>query len=381
MIMMDFKTILKSGTLLALLGSMLACGGGGSGTTVPNPTMQQNPDHLYVVNTDDGTVSGFNIDPASGTLTSTGPAVATGDIPAYAAAAPNGRFLYVANTAVTSNSISGFRIDATTGVLTPTSPAAFPITRDNLPLGMEVDPASKHVYTANVGSISAFNIDPLTGALSEMRGSPVFAAFGESPQALKISPDGQFLFVTNGLAGTVSTYKLNADGLPVEAADPVATGLFPVGLVVDPAGKFVYVANTDADDVTSFSITPGTGVLVPVDRRSVQAGCAPMELAIDPESKFLFVSCSGIGENSIEQFDINSATGSVAAVPQAFPTGLNTTPRGVAVDTTGRFLFSALASSNQLSTESIAANGTLTPVGVSEGTGKSPVGVVIVRGH
>jgi DNA-binding beta-propeller fold protein YncE len=57
------------------------------------------------------------------------------------------------------------RINSATGVLTPMTPAKFNTTGGSQPLGIAIDPTSMHVYTADVSSISAFNIDPATGAL------------------------------------------------------------------------------------------------------------------------------------------------------------------------------------------------------------------------
>jgi 6-phosphogluconolactonase (cycloisomerase 2 family) len=59
--------------------------------------------------------------------------------------------------------------------------------------------------TAN--AIAAYAIDQTSGALTSAPGSP-FAA-GNSPSAVG-DPSGRFLFVSNAVSGTVSSYSINA---------------------------------------------------------------------------------------------------------------------------------------------------------------------------
>src|SRR5579872_312926 len=132
---MKTQTCLGMVALLVFTISIAGCGsysGSNMNTGQPKPTF------LYTVNSDDATVSGFTVNPTNGALTSTGTAVAAGHNPEYPTASPNGKFLYVANTAITSNSISSYSIDQTTGVLTPTTPPTAKITNDSEPLGITV---------------------------------------------------------------------------------------------------------------------------------------------------------------------------------------------------------------------------------------------------
>ncbi len=70
------------------------------------------------VATIDGTVSAYNIDSSTGTLTPmTIPKVAARVSPGAIALDPTGRFAYVTNT--NSKDISAYTIDANTGALTP----------------------------------------------------------------------------------------------------------------------------------------------------------------------------------------------------------------------------------------------------------------------
>jgi DNA-binding beta-propeller fold protein YncE len=330
---------------------------------------------LYVVNSIEKSVIGYSINGATGALTAVGPAVPADDAPIYAAATPDGKFLYVANAGTNSKGVSGYRIDPATGVLTPMTPAAFPTTGSSEPLSIVVDPASTRVYTTNAVSISAFAINPQTGALTDVPGTPVAAPSNALLYGLAITPDGRFLYATEINNHQVLSFSIDAAGLPHLMGDPLRTGDFPAQVAVDPSGKFVYVANWISNDISRFSITPGTGVLVPAAQTTpVDLHCGPQEIAVDPTSRFVFVSCSGIGK--IDQFGLNTTTGFLTPMT-SFATGQFTQPRGIAVDRSGLFIYSAWNQQNRAGTTAIAANGDLTPVDGTPATGRGPLGVAL----
>src|ERR1700759_3991041 len=131
-----------------LSGAMLSSCGSGTMPMQPVP-VTPNLQFVYVVNAISSTVSGFSVNSTSGALTPVGPAVPAEDGSIYAAAAPDGKFLYVANAELDSSSVSAYVINPLTGVLTPTNPSSFKVTGDTQPFGIAVDPTSTHVYTTN----------------------------------------------------------------------------------------------------------------------------------------------------------------------------------------------------------------------------------------
>ena len=362
--------------LLFFVSALSGCGGSGSPTPVPTPGHQSSR-FLYVVDSIANTVSAFSINVANAGLTPVGPAVATADAPIYAAAAPNGKFLFVANAEIDSSSVSAYVIDQTTGALTPTTPATFSVHGDNQPLGIAVDATSTHVYTANLESISAFNIDPVTGVLSNVPGTPVYTGRANTQlQDVALTPDGRFVYATDEGNNLVWGYALNAAGIPVQPGVTVPAGSSPIGIAVDPAGKYVYVANWVSNDVSAYSITPRTGMLVPIGAPvSVGTGCEPQELAVDPSSKYLFVACFGL--STIAQFAIHPATGALTPVLPSFSPRPAAGPRGIAVDASGLFVYSAWNTQNRVGAAEIAPTGALTPISGAPSTGSGPIGVVV----
>lgn len=369
--------------LLTCLFWFVGCGGSMPSTVSgsaqgPVTTMSRATSRfLYVVNSIEETVQGFAIDAATGGLTAVGLAVATDDAPIYAAATPDGKFLYVANAGTKAIGVSGYRINGTTGELTATVPAEFATTGDTQPFGIAVDATSTRLYTTNHHSISAFTIDPATGALSDVPGTPVAIPDTNLLGTLALTPNGQFLYAADVQNSSVWEFSVTASGLP-QRIGSVPTGRYPVGIAVDSAGRFVYVANWVSNDISRYSITPETGALVAASSTTAMPdGCNPQELAVDAAAQSLFVSCPALG--IIERFTIDPASGALSNL-LSFPTGPLTQPRGVAVDGSGSFVYSAWNMQNRASATAIDSSGALNAVSGAPATGRGPIGLAL-SGH
>lgn len=72
---------------------------------------------FYVVRSVERTAHGFAIDGATEALTAAGQAVEADDSPIFAAATPDGKFLYVANAGTKGSGVFAFRIDGLRGSL------------------------------------------------------------------------------------------------------------------------------------------------------------------------------------------------------------------------------------------------------------------------
>jgi 6-phosphogluconolactonase len=80
--------------------------------------------------------------------------------------------------------------------------------------------------------------------------------------AIKITPDGNFLFATDRLdASAILSYSINPDNGKLTFMERHATGKNPRDFAIDPTGKWLLVANQDGDSVMVFRINPGTGSL------------------------------------------------------------------------------------------------------------------------
>lgn len=139
--------------------------------------LHSNGKFAYVANSRTNDISGFSIDPDSGSLLPLpGSPFVAGVYPVWPVFHPSGKFLYVNN--YKSNDISGYTIDQATGLLqgVPGSPFHsgtrwLPKTHPREPL---IDPSGRFLYAVNrpVDSVSAYEIDGETGRLAPMAGSP-----------------------------------------------------------------------------------------------------------------------------------------------------------------------------------------------------------------
>jgi 6-phosphogluconolactonase (cycloisomerase 2 family) len=319
----------------------------------------------YVANSGGG-VSAYSIgaDGALTQLTSLGSPFAAGNSPFSVAVDPTGRFAYVVNVL---DGVSAHSIGAN-GALTPigTFPAG------TSPRFVAVDPTGKFAYVANFGgtavggSVSAYTIDPSTGVLASVPGSPFAAGH---PLSVAVDPTGKFAYVANfgggssGSNGNVSAYSIGANG----ALTPIGTfaaGANPDSVAVDPTGKFAYVANRGGT-VSAYTINQSTGALTAIG--TFTAGSNPEAVAVDPTGKFAYVANGGalpasIGSVSAYSIGADGALTQLTSLGSPFAAGTN--PDSVAVDPTGKFAYVAnqggLLTNGNVSAYSIGANGALT---------------------
>ncbi|TAG24225.1 MAG: hypothetical protein EAZ37_16770, partial [Burkholderiales bacterium] len=155
------------------------------------------------------------------------------------------------------------------------------------------NPLFAYVANAFTDNVSAYTINPSTGALTAVAGSPFTA--GDTPRSVTVDPSGKFAYVANLLDRNVSAYIINTTtgALTPVAGSPFAAGNGPASVTVDPSGKFAYVANVSSNNVSAYTINPTTGALTPVAGSPFAAGDTPRFVTVDPSGKFAYVTNNG----------------------------------------------------------------------------------------
>jgi 6-phosphogluconolactonase len=311
------------------------------------------PPVAYVANRGSDDVSGYTINTATGVLTSVGANVPAGINPSAVAVSPNGRFAFVSNAS--SNNVSAYSINAATGVLSPVTGS--PFAAGAAPSAVTVSPNGAFLFVTNLGSnnVSVFTVNAETGALTGVAGSPF--TVGTNPSAVTVSQNNMFAFVTNGVSSGVSTdvsvFTINPTTgvLTPVPGSPFAAGTNPIAVAVAPSGTFAYVVNRGDDTITAFSIDATTGVLtvLVVAGNPFPTGIAPSGITITPNGSFLYVSNNGT--NDVSAYAINTGTGVLtpllAGTGNPFPAG--TTPSGITVTQDGKFVYVANNGSGNVS--------------------------------
>jgi 6-phosphogluconolactonase (cycloisomerase 2 family) len=321
-----------------------------------------------------GYVSMYTINPTTGALAPIGPPVSTNDVGSDSVTIdPLGKFAYVANEGayVTDGSVSAYTIDPTTGALTSTSGG---INGDNPAFccftAVAVHPSDKFAYVANGDSsprsVSMYTINGDNGALTYF-GTVVAEGF---PASVVVHPSGQFVYVASETdsgtpgPGSVSMYAINATTGALTSLGTIATGtmidqLSSNGIAVDPTGAFAYVTNSGSNNVSMYTINTTTGVLTSVGL--IDAGTTPLSVAVDPSGKFAYVT--NFNSNNVSMYTINAATGALTSIGTI---AAGTNPTSIAVHPSGNFAYVTNSASNDISIYSIdAATGVLTLIGTT----------------
>jgi hypothetical protein len=175
-------------------------------------------------------------------------------------------FVYV-NNQNTTNTISGFSVGITGGLIaTPGSPyntggAGSTVTCFGLDR-MVISTVDQLLFVSNSAdqTISAFQINPTTGALTIVSGSPIFSGLALDSCngiSLAVTPDGRFLMASSG--GAIQSFSIAAGGALTPA---VLTSAAPsVGMKISPNGAFLALSTVAG---VSMYLNNGDGSLTPV---------------------------------------------------------------------------------------------------------------------
>ncbi|MBZ5524489.1 MAG: DUF11 domain-containing protein, partial [Acidobacteriia bacterium] len=302
-------------------------------------------------------------------------------------AAPTGNFVFVNNQAAAGNSISGYSV-AADGTLTAL--AGSPVATGGLGGTVAcssvdriaLSAGNNLLFVSNSGdlSISAFQIDPASGALTAAAGSPF--ASGLTLDAcggisLSASPDGAFLMASSN--GQIKTFSIGAGG----ALSAVSTAANPVvpnaSMKISANGQFLAVSN--GASVSLYTIN-GDGSL------SAVAGSPFAETGTGTLAGLDFSSTSGLlfgaeasatsGLTDAWTVAVNGVLSAVAGSPFS-STAVNSD--AVLLSPDNSLLFASNQGSSNINSFSVSAGGSLTSIG-SFGSAASlhaPVGMATDR--
>ena len=211
--------------------------------------------------------------------------------------------------------------------------------------------------SGNVGDIVGFTINPANGNLTSAVGSPYAA--DSQPFSISLDTQNQILYAINNQSNDISTFSVSPTtgvltGLQTAPGYPTsgAGGIVPVGpgsplgglsVLVDPqAPHFVYAGSDQAPDGLVDSFTATAGGVLSAPTPT-GAGNDPLYMTIDPTGTLLFAP--ELFENDIWVYGI-SVAGALTPVagtpfPNTPPGGADSGPAAIAVSPTARYLYVA----------------------------------------
>lgn len=299
---------------------------------------------VYVTNHGSNNVSAYAINASTGALTQVQGSPFAADYGSYAVAIdPNGKYAYVANNGTVSGkpgNVSVFTINPSSGALTPVQGSPFEAGTN--PIGVTIAGNGEFAYVAdfNSANISIFAINPRTGALKQVKGSP--HRLRPFPTAEAIDPVANFIYVTHtGFGnpyerpGHIAGYGINArtGALAKLKHTDLDTDFDPASAAIDPSGRFVYVTDYALQDISAYAITGKTGALTEVKGSPFHTGSDPDPVVVDPIGSFAYVAFDlGVAGYTI------TPTGGLAPI-EGSPFAGGYLPDGAAIDPLGRFMY------------------------------------------
>lgn len=314
------------------------------------------PTRAYITNQTDGTVTVIDLSTNSVEATLT-----VGAGCQFSAATPNGHTVYVVNQ--TDNTVSV--IDNTVTPPVVKTGAQYPITVENVPIGIAINSAGTRAYVANQfsNSISEIDTDPTSATVDTVLNSlPTSGA--TLPRLLAITPDQATLYVGSRNTNTITVYDLTTEPPTIQApvmltiGAPNSVGSFaiqpntsspvfataplsnevrffpnmPGAADMDPGGGYenpqfpaftldgtkVYIPNAN-------SAAPGTVVLIDVTSPTVAAPNPSSPLNVDDNPSYVVINPAGTiayvannGSGTVSA--INTSTQAITSIPTG---GLN----------------------------------------------------------
>jgi DNA-binding beta-propeller fold protein YncE len=364
---------------VALIITMAACGGGSTpppctGASCP-PTSSS--DFLFVP--DNSQVAIFQVDAASAAVTNT-PTPVTGPPQAGGVVLSSTNFLFVSD--YINNAVDVFSVNTTSGALTAVSGSPFTLGGGQGAEGVAVDPAGKFLYVTqhNDNLVFGFAIGS-NGALTAVPGGAF--ATSTTPVAAVVDPSGKYLYVSNSqdALGSISAYSINSStgALTAVAGSPFATVVNggPIGVAVSPNGQFLYAALAGStgtgNQIAAMTINSGTGSLAAIAGSPFTTGNEPGLIAIDPSGKFLY--SPNIADNTVSAFSIDSSGGLTQISGSPFMAG--SSPFAIAVNSKSATAYVANGNATTVSAYTIDSSGALTTVAPINASG-GVEGVAIV---
>lgn len=294
--------------------------------------LDQTQSLLFCVHGDQSTVSSFQIEPASGTLTKVSSVSCEGNNPVHLTVDKSNKFLAVANYATGSIVILPFD---KTGQLQPViskydlpgNPGPHKIEQaSSHPHMIPRDPSGRFLVVPDKGldKVFVFDLKQNGTALKPELAHEIKTREGAGPRHVVFSPTGSFAYVVNELDSTITSYRYNQnDGslvpfqmVPALPQDFVGDSR-AAALVMAPDGVHLFSSNRGHDSVTIYSVDQPTGKINPIGNVPSH-GKKPRFMTASPNGRFLFVANED--SDNIKTFSI-SPKGELGLLEHQIETG------------------------------------------------------------
>lgn len=263
--------------------------------------------------------------------------------------------------------------------------------------------------TSQNGQVTSYHVNSYSGVVTQVTGSP-FSSQGRDPVAVVATPNQQYLYVANRDSDAVAEFAIGTNGQLSAGHTYTTPGSAPVALAVNNAGTLLFVVDYYQSGFSDATPGPGALAVYPIHSDGtlgspaangsssfVPLQCFPSGVAVTANGSFVYVTNTNSvivttsppstasspatpstcpAEGTISGFAVGSG-GTLTALSGS-PYAAGSTPTGIAVDPTNRFLYATDSVQNQLIAYQIQPAGSLFPLpnGPFQ-TGTFPVSVVV----
>jgi 6-phosphogluconolactonase (cycloisomerase 2 family) len=275
---------------------------------------------------------------------------------------PTPRYLYVGSW---SAAIGAYAIDPDTGALTPLpgSPVGTAVANPLLPTSNETD--LLYISGALGNAVEVFQVAG-DGSLASLGTTPVGETTGASSL---ITRNGEFLLVSALYA--VRAFAIGDGGAltAVEGSRVAGEGMESVGQLVESRdGRFIYAVGEMAGGAISACSIDADGMLSELGGSPYAGGGGAFRLALSPDGRHLYEADYQHG--TVVGWELDPASGALAPItgsPWNTPTGGDTF---VAIHPTGKWLYTSDAAG--VAGFTIGSGGSLAPMASSPFTVAEP---------
>ncbi len=262
-----------------------------------------------------GRVRSFLVNPKSGALTPQNEISSGGEGPAHLCVDRTGRVLLCANHGSGTVMAAPIHEDGSLGAPT------FEDAAGDKAHQMSVDPSNRHVFVPCLGSdhLAQYTLDVAHARLERNAHSPwVPAPKGSGPRHLAFHPHAPFAFVLHELANTVAPHRLDAASGGLAPAGPALCALPPgfsgestgAAVRVHPNGRFLFASCRGPDTVATFEVEASTGALRAV-AHTPTGGAHPRSFALSEDGGRLLVA--NMQSDTLCAFAVDAATGALGS--------------------------------------------------------------------
>jgi uncharacterized repeat protein (TIGR01451 family) len=201
---------------------------------------------------------------------------------------PDGNYAYVVNSGINNVAV----IDLSTNT------AVDNITVGNFPEEIAITPDGAYAYVTNAisGTTSVSVIEISSNNVVDTISFEI-DGFSRTPRSIVFTPDGNFAYVAVSVAYIDSVYVIDTSSNTI--IDTIRVGDNSWAITISPDGNFVYVTNTFTDNVSVINTSTNSEV------NSINVGSDPEGIAITSDGNFLYVTNSNSNTVSVIETGIN----------------------------------------------------------------------------